>query len=49
VTARAVVVQVEGMVLLAKLGNVPAVVGDLWEQTLRMTRDTAHLATAASV
>lgn len=37
VTARAIVAQIEGMVLLAKLGNDPSVLADLWEHTLRMT------------
>lgn len=33
-TARAVVAQLEGMVLFAKLGNDPGVLADLWPQTL---------------
>lgn len=34
--ARAVVAQLEGMVLFAKLGNDPALLGGLWTQTLRL-------------
>ncbi len=41
-TARAIVAQLEGMVLLAKLGNDPSLLTDLWEQTLRMTQAKAH-------
>lgn len=37
VTARAIVAQIEGMVMLAKLGNDPSVLADMWEHTLRMT------------
>jgi TetR/AcrR family transcriptional repressor of nem operon len=44
-TARAVVAQLEGMVLLAKLGNDPSVLTDLWEQTLRMTQAVARTRT----
>lgn len=43
-TARAIVAQIEGMVLLAKLGNDPSVLGDLWEQTLRMTQSATRSA-----
>lgn len=32
--ARAVIAQMEGMILFAKLGNDPAVLDDLWSQTL---------------
>lgn len=35
-TARAVVAQMEGMVLFAKLGNNPDLLDDLWSQTLRL-------------
>jgi len=34
--ARAIVAQMEGMVLFAKLGNDPDVLDDLWRQTLRL-------------
>ena len=35
-SARAVVAQLEGMVLFAKLGNDPDLLDDLWSQTLRL-------------
>lgn len=38
--ARAIVAQIEGMVLFAKLGNDPAVLDDLWSQTLRLLQVT---------
>lgn len=44
--ARAVVAQIEGMVLFAKLGNDPAVLDDLWPQTLRLLQTTAREAGA---
>jgi TetR/AcrR family transcriptional regulator, transcriptional repressor for nem operon len=34
--ARAIVAQMEGMVLFAKLGNDPDILDDLWRQTLRL-------------
>lgn len=34
--ARAVIAQMEGMILFAKLGNDPAVLDDLWSQTLHL-------------
>lgn len=37
-TARAVVAQMEGMVLFAKLGNDPGILVDLWPQTLLLLR-----------
>jgi TetR/AcrR family transcriptional repressor of nem operon len=37
-SARAVVAQMEGMILFAKLGNDPAVLDDLWAQTLLLLR-----------
>jgi TetR/AcrR family transcriptional repressor of nem operon len=36
--ARAVVAQMEGMILFAKLGNDPDVLNDLWSQTLLLLR-----------
>lgn len=36
--ARGVVAQMEGMILFAKLGNDPAVLADLWAQTLLLLR-----------
>ncbi|MEU6877269.1 TetR/AcrR family transcriptional regulator [Streptomyces sp. NPDC046712] len=41
-TARAVVAQVEGMVLLAKLKNDPAVMDDLWPHALMLLGATAQ-------
>jgi TetR/AcrR family transcriptional repressor of nem operon len=37
-TARAIVAQIEGLVLFAKLGNDPDVLGDLWVQVLHLLR-----------
>jgi TetR/AcrR family transcriptional repressor of nem operon len=45
-SARSVVAQLEGMVLFAKLGNDPAVLADLWPQTLLLLR-AVHPAPAA--
>lgn len=42
--ARAVVAQLEGMVLFAKLDNDPAVLGDLWQYTLLLLGVTKALA-----
>lgn len=39
-TARALVAQLEGMVLFAKLGNDARVLDDLWAQTLRLLQVT---------
>ncbi|MGW1995709.1 TetR/AcrR family transcriptional regulator [Embleya sp. NPDC001921] len=50
-TARAVVAQVEGMVLFAKLANDPAVLDDLWPHTLLLlgcAHDVAATEPAAS-
>jgi TetR/AcrR family transcriptional repressor of nem operon len=43
--ARAVVAQMEGMVLFAKLGNDPEVLNDLWSQTLLLLRAADALVT----
>ncbi len=44
--ARAVVAQLEGMVLFAKLGNDPEVLDDLWMQTLLLLRAADAVAAA---
>jgi TetR/AcrR family transcriptional repressor of nem operon len=44
--ARAVVAQMEGMVLFAKLGNDPEVLDDLWWQTLLLLRAADAVAAA---